>query len=250
MNQVTVITGAARGIGRGTTLHLLGENHDVAALDVDAEGLETLKQTCPDSGRLLTRVCDVRSKSEVGAAFDAVVAWRDRIDGLVNNAAIANATNPPLTALEYETWRRILSINLDGAFLCSQAFVARKNGARGAIVNIASTRALQSEPNSEAYAASKGGLLALTHALAISLGPAVRVNAVSPGWIDTSDQQLGEAPQKLRARDHGQHPVGRVGKVVDIAEMVSFLLSRRSSFVTGQNFVVDGGMTRKMIYAD
>jgi NAD(P)-dependent dehydrogenase (short-subunit alcohol dehydrogenase family) len=114
-----------------------------------------------------------------------------------------------------------------------------------AIVTIASTRALMSEPNTESYSASKGGLLALTHALAISLGREVRVNCVSPGWIVTNSHQ------KLRRKDHLQHPVSRVGWPQDIAEMVTFLLDgKRAGFITGANFVVDGGMTRKMIYEE
>jgi NAD(P)-dependent dehydrogenase (short-subunit alcohol dehydrogenase family) len=102
-----------------------------------------------------------------------------------------------------------------------------------------------SEPNTESYSASKGGLLALTHALAISLGPDIRVNCVSPGWIATSEYN------RLKRKDHTQHPAGRVGKPQDIAEVVAFLVDReKSGFVTGANFVVDGGMTRKMIYLE
>jgi len=123
---------------------------------------------------------------------------------------------------------------------------------RGSIVNMASTRALQSEPNSEAYAASKGGLLALTHSLAISLGPDVRANSISPGWIDVRAWQAHAPanPEPLSATDHNQHPSGRVGTPEDIAAMVAYLVSPEARFVTGQNFVVDGGMTRKMIYED
>ena len=104
---------------------------------------------------------------------------------------------------------------------------------------MASTRALQSEPECEAYAAAKAGLVGLTHALALSLGPAVRVNCVSPGWI---------AHQPVRNKDHAQHPVGRVGRDQDVAELVAYLISDAAGFVTGQNFVIDGGMTRKMTY--
>jgi NAD(P)-dependent dehydrogenase (short-subunit alcohol dehydrogenase family) len=117
--------------------------------------------------------------------------------------------------------------------------------AHGSIVTIASTRALMSEPGTEAYSASKGGLVALTHALAISLGPDVRVNCVSPGWIQTANYD------ELRRQDHAQHPLGRVGKPEDIAQMVAFLLDDQcSGFITGANFIVDGGMTRKMIYEE
>jgi len=119
--------------------------------------------------------------------------------------------------------------------------------AKGAIVTIASTRALMSEPDTESYAATKGGLIALTHALAISLGADVRVNCVSPGWIVVRQVEA----RKLRRKDHAQRPVGRVGRPQDVAEMVAFLLdARRSGFVTGANFIVDGGMTRKMIYEE
>ena len=112
------------------------------------------------------------------------------------------------------------------------------------MVTITSTRALMSEAETESYSASKGGLVALTHALAISLAPDVRVNCVSPGWIETKDYG------GLRRKDHAQHPAGRVGRPQDVAEMVAWLLDKeRLGFVTGANFVIDGGMTRKMIYA-
>ncbi len=107
-----------------------------------------------------------------------------------------------------------------------------------------------SEPNTEAYSVSKGGILALTHALAISLGPDIRVNCISPGWIEVSEwkkQAIRQKP-KLSEGDHQQHPVGRVGKPEDIASLVLYLASNEASFITGENFIVDGGMTRKMIY--
>ena len=140
-----------------------------------------------------------------------------------------------------------LDTNLTAAFLFARAAEKPLRASRGAIVTIASTRALMSEPNTESYAASKGGLVALTHALAISLAPEVRVNCISPGWIVVRREQ----EEKLRRKDHLQHPAGRVGRPEDIAEMAAFLLDRdRAGFVTGANFVVDGGMTRKMIYEE
>jgi NAD(P)-dependent dehydrogenase (short-subunit alcohol dehydrogenase family) len=148
----------------------------------------------------------------------------------------------------------VLDTNLTGPFLVSKHAVPhlRRAPGGGSIINIASTRALQSEPNTEAYVASKGGLVALSHALAISLGPAVRVNCVSPGWIETSAfAPRGERKQaELRDRDHAQHPVGRVGSPEDVAALCEYLASAEAGFITGQNHVIDGGMTRKMIYIE
>jgi len=143
----------------------------------------------------------------------------------------------------------VLAVNLSGPMLLAKHCAPYLRAHNGSIVNLASTRARQSEADSEAYAASKGGLLALTHALAISLGPEIRVNAVSPGWIDARDPSARRA-EPLADADHAQHPAGRVGTVEDVAAMVAWLLSRNAGFVTGQEFVVDGGMTKKMIYTE
>lgn len=245
MTRIIVVTGAGRGIGRGIALRCLAEGHAVAALDQDRQALARLCEA-RDTRAMFPIECDISSPEQVQAAFDKIRSWGGRIDCLVNNAAIARPDNGLLESLDYEQWRRVLSVNLDGAFLCTRACVRDLRSARGAIVNLASTRALQSEPHTEAYAASKGGIVALTHALAVSLGPEVRVNAISPGWIDTRERE----PADLRPRDHAQHPVGRVGRIEDVAEMALFLLSERAAFITGQNIVVDGGMTRKMIYED
>jgi NAD(P)-dependent dehydrogenase (short-subunit alcohol dehydrogenase family) len=146
--------------------------------------------------------------------------------------------------LELSEWDSVLNTNLRGTFLCSReaAKLMRNNGG-GSIVNISSTRALMSEANSEAYAASKGGILSLTHAMAVSLGPdKITVNAICPGWIETGDYD------KLRTEDHAQHPAGRVGTPLDIARACLYLTDPRNDFITGTQMIIDGGMTRRMIY--
>jgi NAD(P)-dependent dehydrogenase (short-subunit alcohol dehydrogenase family) len=231
--KAALVTGGARGIGKAIAEFLAEHGYRVAACDVQP------------SGGLQSAIaflrCDVSREASVRACIRRVVQRFGRLDALVNNAGIAAPQNGPVEKLALAEWNRRIGTNLTSVFLTAKHAAPHLRRTRGAIVNIASTRALQSEAGTEAYAAAKGGMVALTHALAISLGPEVRVNCVSPGWIDT-----GKA--KLRRVDHAQHPAGRVGRVQDIAEMVSFLLSDRSGFTTGANFVVDGGMTRKMIY--
>jgi NAD(P)-dependent dehydrogenase (short-subunit alcohol dehydrogenase family) len=186
---------------------------------------------------------DVADEQTARRAVKALTGKFNRLDALVSNAGVM--VRKPLRQLTLAEWRKVLDTNLTATFLFARAAERPLRAAGGAIVTIASTRALMSEPNTESYSASKGGLLALTHALAISLGPDVRVNCVSPGWIVT------KPGEKLRRKDHQQHPVGSAGWPQDIAEMVAFLLDgKRAGFITGTNVVVDGGMTRKMIYEE
>jgi NAD(P)-dependent dehydrogenase (short-subunit alcohol dehydrogenase family) len=237
-----MVTGAARGIGRATAKCLLDGGWRVALLDVDGV---LLTKTAADFGpEALALQADLAQECQVLAAFAELERRWGRLDALVNNGASAAPNSGPPTELSLDCWRQVLSVNLDGAFLCARE-AARRMVTGGAIVNITSTRALQSEPHCEAYAASKGGLLALTHALALSLGPSIRVNAIAPGWIATGAQEVAG----LRMDDHRQHPVGRVGLPQDVANLVKYLLSDEAGFITGQQFIVDGGMTRKMIYA-
>jgi NAD(P)-dependent dehydrogenase (short-subunit alcohol dehydrogenase family) len=231
MTQKTaLVTGAARGIGAGIARLLAQRGYEVAIADLEK----------PENGNFFVRT-DVSREPSVRACVRAVVRELGRLDALINNAGIAGPDNGPVEKLALAEWNRRIGTNLTGVFLMTKHCVPHLRAARGAIVNIASTRALQSEPDTEAYAASKGGVVALTHALAMSLGPKVRVNCISPGWI---------AHGKLRRKDHDQHPVGRAGRDADIAELAAYLISDAAGFVTGQNFIADGGMTRKMTYLE
>jgi NAD(P)-dependent dehydrogenase (short-subunit alcohol dehydrogenase family) len=235
-----LVTGAAHGIGLAIAKQLLSEGWSVAAFDVPKSGLA---RAFAKSDDVLLIEGDVANPTGVERAVAKTLKTFGRLDGLVSNAGIMK--RKPIGKLSFADWRRVIDVNLTAAFLFARAAEKPLRKAKGAIVTIASTRALMSEPNTEAYSATKGGLVALTHALSMSLGPDVRVNCISPGWIETGDYA------KLRKKDHDQHPAGRVGKPADIAEMAAFLLDgKKSGFVTGANFVVDGGMTRKMIYSE
>jgi NAD(P)-dependent dehydrogenase (short-subunit alcohol dehydrogenase family) len=241
VKPVALVTGGANGIGRAIAHHLLATGWRVGIIDRPGSGL---KRAFPPRRRNVALVeGDVRDEATMSRAVKILVENLGRLDAVVSNAGIM--IRKPLRRLTIAEWHRVIDTNLTAAFLLARAAERPLRKARGAIVLIASTRALMSEPNTESYSASKGGLVALTHALAVSLGPDVRVNCVSPGWIATKNYSA------LRRKDHTQHPVGRVGKPQDIAEIVAWLVdAKRSGFVTGANFVVDGGMTRKMIYEE
>ena len=250
-DRVVVVTGGAQGVGRGIAQAVLGAGGNVMIADLDGDaGKACLKEWALPERSAFQRA-DVANERSVQALMKAALKRFGRIDGLVNNAGIASAHGTPLADMSMAEWQRRLS-SLHGAFLCSRHALPALRAQGGSIINIASTRAWQSEADSEAYAAAKGGLVAFTHALAISAGPAVRVNSISPGWITTD---AGQAPRrgrtpKLSRRDHAQHAVGRVGQPEDIGALAVFLLSELSGFITGQDHVVDGGMSRTMMYVD
>lgn len=250
--RVVWITGGAQGIGRGIAQAVLGAGGSVAIGDLDRDAGKACLAEWDVGERALFVPMDVAREAAVGHAAERILRRFGRLDGLVNNAGPADPVAGPLDSLTLGDWRRWIDGHLTGAFLCCRAALPALREAGGAIVNIASTRAFQSEPHTEPYAAAKGGLVALTHALAISEGPEVRANAIAPGWIATDAWRKPTARRepKLSRRDHRQHPAGRVGRPGDIAALAVFLLGPDAGFLTGQTIVADGGMTRKMQYAD
>lgn len=232
-SKVVIVTGGGKGIGAGIVDRLLSESMRVVIAEINPAPVKDPKQT-------LFVKTDIRKEASIKAMIQKTIQRFGRIDAIVNNAGIM-PSDTPIEKLSLKSWNDYIAVNLTGAFLCAKYAIPHLRKQKGAIINIASTRALQSEGNDAPYSASKGGLVSLTHALAVSLGPTIRVHCISPGWIQTD-------AKPLRRIDHQQHPAGRVGKPEDIASLVSFLINTPSEFMTGQNFVVDGGMTIKLIY--
>ena len=236
MARSVIVTGAAQGIGAAIARRLAREGWTVACADLEGEALTALATEIEG----IAVACDVGSESDVERLIAVTRARCGRVSAVVSNAGISRFA--PLVEMTLETWNRVLATNLTATFLLAKAAAADLKQARGSIVTIASTRAHMSEPDTLAYSATKGGLVALTHALAMTLAPEVRVNCISPGWIDTGKSG------PLKPSDHAQHPVGRVGRPEDVAAAVSYLLSEDAGFMTGAEMIVDGGMTRRMIY--
>ncbi|MBZ5214962.1 SDR family oxidoreductase [Bacillus paralicheniformis] len=244
--ETVVITGGAKGIGRDLVTAYAQKGFIVVFGDVLKEEGEQLEKELTASGaRVQFAACDVGSEEDVKQLMQEASRNGRSISALINNAGRSVWKSPyDLTA---EEWDDVLNTNLKGAFLCAKEAAKKMKEAKtgGAIVNIASTRAFMSEPDSEAYAASKGGLIALTHALAASLSKdSIVVNSISPGWIETGDDTA------LRPIDHEQHLSNRVGRPQDIVKACFYLTDPDNRFVTGTNLTVDGGMTKKMIYEE
>ncbi|MFX3675006.1 MAG: SDR family NAD(P)-dependent oxidoreductase [Paenisporosarcina sp.] len=238
--QVVIVTGASKGIGKGIAEAYVANGAQVVLADMDEKLGKEVSQQLVGSHFIKT---DVRKEEDIKKLMEQTINQFGRIDILINNAGKSNFK--PLFDLSVAEWDDVINTNLRSIFICSReaASLMRKQDSGGSIVNIASTRATMSEPNSEAYAATKGGIVSITHALAASLAEHhITVNAISPGWIETGDYS------ELRDIDHAQHLSDRVGKPSDIAKACLYLTDPQNDFVTGINLIVDGGMTRKMIY--
>lgn len=221
-NKVVVITGGANGIGKTIAEEFRKEGAEVCIIDIAENDYF---------------VGDISNKEVLEHFVEKVISDYGKVDYLINNAL------PIMKGIEecsYEEFNYALQVGVSAPFYLSKLFLPYF--AEGAsIINISSSRDRMSQPNTESYTAAKGGIAALTHALAVSLAGKVRVNSISPGWIDT-------AFTVYEGADAVQQPVGRVGNPLDIANMVLFLCSDKAGFITGENICIDGGMTKQMIY--
>ena len=222
-NKVCVITGGACGIGKTIAEEFLKQHAKCYVIDI-VEGNHF--------------VGDISNKETLESFVRYVIEKEGKIDFLINNA-------PPIMKgiddCSYEEFNYALSVGVTAPFYFTKLFLPYFN--EGAcVINISSSRDRMSQPQTESYTASKGAIAALTHSLAVSLSHKVRVNSISPGWINTTEEFIGDE------LDHLQHPSGRIGKTIDIANLVLFLCSDQASFINGENICIDGGMTKQMIY--
>lgn len=221
-NKVAVITGGARGIGKTIAEEFQKNGAIVCIIDKTPNDYFT---------------GDIAEENVISAFVQKVISDYGHIDFLINNAMLSKGG---IDNCSFDDFNYALRVGVSAPYMLAKLF-RDYFATGGCIVNISSSRDRMSQPNTESYTAAKGGIAALTHALAVSLSGKVRVNSVSPGWIDTDFTEY-------RGADAVQHPVGRVGNPLDVANAVLFLCSDKAGFITGENICVDGGMTKQMIY--
>lgn len=246
-NKIVFVTGGANGLGRSIVSLFCKNGADVIFCDIDEKASRELCDKL-STYRCAYMIVDISDAEALEQAVSKIIEEKGNIDIIINNAGVSPFES--ILDISHKDFDRVLNINLRPIFITSRILAKHRDAnpdlnTYGRIVNMASTRYLMSEPNSEAYAASKGGIVSLTHALAISLSKyKITVNSISPGWIDTGHYDT------LGVEAHSQHPSGRVGTPDDIARTCFFLCQPDNDFINGQNIVVDGGMTKKMIYQD
>ncbi len=220
--KVAVITGGAQGIGKAICEAFTKQGVSVCTIDIQ------------DNDYFVGDIADEKVLKQFASK---VISEYGAIDYLINNACLSRGG---LNTCSYEDFNYVLRVGITAPFLLTQLFKDHFN-TDASIINISSTRHLMSQADTESYTTAKGGITALTHSMAITLAGKVRVNSISPGWIDTANTQF-------KGADANQHPVGRVGNPSDVVNAVMFLCDPKSSFITGQNITVDGGMTKQMVY--
>lgn len=227
-NKIAAVTGGANGIGKCIVQEFRKAGARVAVIDMDENGCD-----CD-----FFYHGDIADENTLKDFVMQAAAQFGRIDYLINNACLNR--KGILSGCSFDDFLYVQKVGVAAPYLLTKLFLPYF-AEKAAIVNICSTRAFMSQADTESYSAAKGGILALTHALAVSLAGRVRVNAISPGWIDTTENEWSE-------EDNAQHPAGRVGHPSDVAKMALYLCGEDSGFITGENITVDGGMTKLMIY--
>lgn len=238
------VTGGANGIGRAIVKSFAANGDKIAFCDIDVTAAEQLSKEC---GAIFYKI-DVKEQKELESCMDDLFTkWGD-LDVIINNVGVGNFKN--IIETKVEDFDNILAINLRPVFITSRYLAIHRSKLEipntfGRIINLCSTRYIQSEEGTEGYSASKGGIFSLTHSLAMSLSKYhITVNSIAPGWIQNTNYE------SLSKADHEQHPSLRVGKPEDIARMVMFLCNPENDFINGENITIDGGMTKKMIYVE
>jgi NAD(P)-dependent dehydrogenase (short-subunit alcohol dehydrogenase family) len=245
MDKIVYVTGGANGIGKAIVTLFCKDGADVTFCDIDTVAGEKLSNEL-SSYKCTYHEVDLSDARVLEQSVNKVIEAKGNIDVIINNAGVSHFNS--MLDITVEDFDKVMDINLRPIFITARTLAKHRDAhpqlnRYGRIINMASTRHLMSEPNSEAYAASKGAIVSLTHALALSLSKYhVTVNCISPGWIETGSYDL------LTEQDHTQHPSGRVGKPENIARACLFLCQPENDFINGQNIVIDGGMTKKMIY--